>query len=64
MYRIEQIDYHYYYQLEEGINDLMKQGREVVQILILSKPSGDNEKMHRATVLTREINKESLDGRD
>jgi hypothetical protein len=42
----------------------MKQGREVVQILILSKPSGDNEKMHRATVLTREINKESLDGRD
>ncbi len=59
MYRIEQIDYHYYYQLEEGINDLMKQGREVIQILILSKPSGDNEKMHRATVLTREIKSEN-----
>lgn len=59
MYRIEQIDYHYYYQLTEGINDLMKQGREVIQILILSNPSGNEEKMHRATVLTREINKES-----
>lgn len=64
MHRIEQIDYHYYHELEDGINELMKKGREVIQILILSKPSGDNEKMHRATVLTREINKENLDGRN
>ena len=54
MYEIEWIDYKYNYELKDYLNQLHEIGFEVVQIIDIS-PSGDDEKMHRATILTRKI---------
>ncbi len=54
MYKIDQIDYHYYSHLTEGINELLKDGKySFVQIVELL-PSGYKKRMHRAIVLLRE----------
>lgn len=59
MYGIEQINYHYYHELTEYLNEINNSGFEVIQIIDI-KPSGDNEKMHRATILTKDINNTHL----
>jgi len=51
MYKIIQIDYHYYYQLEEELNN---RDFELIQIIDISS-SGDTERMHRATCLMKKI---------
>ena len=51
MYSTISIDYHYYYQLTDKLNDeVLRTGKKVVQILEIV-PSGDPERMHKATVL-------------
>ena len=52
MYSIEQCNYHYYSELTDYLNQIHNSGSQVVQILEVMQPSGDNKKMHRATILT------------
>lgn len=51
MYSIVSIKYHYYYELAEELNTYSANGFRVIQVLS-TKPSGDNEKMHLANVLS------------
>lgn len=50
MYEIQQCDYHYYYELKDYMNLQLSAGWYVVQVISIT-PSGDNQKMHRATIL-------------
>ena len=51
MYKIKQFKYHYYHELEEFLNNQHGAGFTLIQVLQLMSPSGDNEKMHQATIL-------------
>lgn len=53
MFEIKQVDYHYYHQLTEGLNNLESAGYTVIQILEHMTPSGNVELMHRDTVLVK-----------
>ncbi|MHA1677866.1 MAG: hypothetical protein ACTSW3_03675 [Promethearchaeota archaeon] len=53
MYKIIQIDYHYYWQLEEELNNNIKDF-ELIQIIDMSSNS-DTERIHRATCLIKKI---------
>ncbi len=52
-FSIIQRNYHYYHDLVDHLNDLYINGLETIQILE-TKPSGDNKKMHRATILVKD----------
>jgi hypothetical protein len=54
MYKIFQFDYHYYSQLTDQMDVLQKQGFEIMQVIEIG-PSGNNERMHRATVLCKQL---------
>ena len=50
MYSIDKKNYHYYYELTHWLNLKKGIGYTVIQIIDICS-SGDNEKMHTATVL-------------
>jgi hypothetical protein len=57
MYTIKQINYNYYHQLTDKLNQLYKEGLKVVNILNI-EPSGYVDHMHRATILMIKIKEE------
>ncbi len=55
MYKIDQVNYHYFHELTEFMDEKKDEGFEVVQVIRFREPSGDTEKMHRATILFKKI---------
>lgn len=51
-YKVRHIDYHYYWELCEALEELQGENYKVLQIIDM-KPSGNYPKMHRADVLLK-----------
>ena len=53
MYEVRQVDYHYYWELSEGLDKLLEEEKlETISVISIGS-SGDMTKMHRATVLCK-----------
>lgn len=57
MYKIDTLDYHYYYEIADFLNECLNHGLELVQIIQITA-SGDPNKMHRAILLMRSVSRD------